>query len=187
MRVAEEDGFTLIEFLVVMSMMLVLIAAIGPVLVSAGNQQSDQSTRISAIDGGRNTMDRVTRELRQACSISPTTGSTGVLTSTQLVGTTAGYLSTCADYSPAGSLHTIRYDCTVVSVTPGPRKCVRTDVTAGTSVLMIDGVTNTNPFTVSGASGGHPRTAIALQLQPSAKHTSIRLEDSATSTLAVLP
>jgi prepilin-type N-terminal cleavage/methylation domain-containing protein len=187
MRGVEEDGVTLIELLVVMSMMLIILAGIAPVLVSAGKNQSDQSTRIAAIDGGRDTMDRITRELRGACSVSPTTGTTGVLASTQLVGTTQGYLSTCADYSPAGSLHTIRYDCTVVSATPGPLSCVRTDVTAGTATKLIDGITNTSPFTVSGASGGHPRTAIALQVLPSAKHTSVRLEDSATSTLAVIP
>jgi type II secretory pathway pseudopilin PulG len=182
----EERGVTLVEFLTVMAMLVILLGATVPLLFATTNQSSNQSSRITSIDGGRVALDRITRETRQACTISPTSGSTGVLTETVLVNTTAGYLSTCADYSPAGSLHTIRYDCTQASAIAGAHKCVRTDVTANTSAALIDGVTNAAQFTISGSTGAHPQVGISLQMLPKGATRPVVLEDTATATLATL-
>jgi type II secretory pathway pseudopilin PulG len=183
---------TLIELLTVIAMMLVLVAAILPVVGIITKQQTAQADRISSLDDARIAVDRMTRDVRQACAISTANGTSSTLTLTRIVNATSGYLSTCSDYSPASSLHTIAWNCGVASATPGRYQCVRTDTpgAGGTpvAVVQVDQLSSNAPFTiVTGSSGAHPQVVIALQQLPDGVTHVVRLDDSATATLATTP
>ena len=68
------------------------------------------------MDNARTAIDRMTRDLRQACSISPTSGTATAVTETMLVNTTPGFLGTCTDYNPAGAMHNDHLPRKIVSV-----------------------------------------------------------------------
>jgi prepilin-type N-terminal cleavage/methylation domain-containing protein len=70
-----EDGFTLPELLVVMAILLVVVASLASVLVSASRTEVDESTRFQAQAQARAGLYQLERELHCAGSVTQTNGS----------------------------------------------------------------------------------------------------------------
>src|SRR5262245_57938852 len=74
-RAHAEDGFTLVEMLVVLAILGTVLGGLTVLLTGAINSQSDQSNRAEAQQGARLGLDRMRREIRCASSVAPTSGS----------------------------------------------------------------------------------------------------------------
>ena len=69
-RLAEEqDGFTLVELLVVLTILVVVLAGITQLFMSAMNSQSDQTNRTQAQQSARLGLDKLRREIRCASTL----------------------------------------------------------------------------------------------------------------------
>ena len=74
-RVAEEqDGFTLVELLVVLAIVGVILAGITQLLTSALKSQNDQTNRTQAQTDARLGLDKLRREIRCADSLKTSSG-----------------------------------------------------------------------------------------------------------------
>lgn len=159
---------TLVEFLVVIGMMLILLGAVIPTLFATTNQGNRQAERITSLDASRVTLERMTRELRQASQVVSATG--------QVLNFNV--------WSTGGTEHSIRYDCGQPGTTAGQFKCVRSNLTLGGSRTEIDGVLNSSsppPFAyTAAATNGRPRIQIELQTQPESASRPVVLRNEAT-------
>jgi prepilin-type N-terminal cleavage/methylation domain-containing protein len=173
----QEDGFTLVELMVSVSMMLVLLAAVLPVLVSATTQQDNQASRVSALDDDRVAIERMTHELREACTVTPSS-----VAGTSTASVTAVKLRSCGATAGSGAAvqSNLTYNCGIV--VGGVRRCVRTDNLSGHTLELIKGISGGNVFTVFGASadGGRPRVAVHLQKIPEGSERPVTLSGSAS-------
>ena len=73
-RLRQEDGFTLPELLITMTIGLILVLATLTLVEVTMRRTGETSDRIEALQGGRLTMDTVTRELRSRVCLARTTG-----------------------------------------------------------------------------------------------------------------
>jgi Tfp pilus assembly protein PilW len=73
--VRDEAGFTLVESLMAMIVGLMVVGVGVTVLTTAGRTQPAQAKRGAAIQQSRNTMERLTREIRQGSTVYPSTAS----------------------------------------------------------------------------------------------------------------
>ena len=118
--VGDEAGFTLVEALMAMIVGLMVVGVGVTVLTTAGRSQPAQAKRGTAIQQSRNTMERLTREIRQGSTVysstasqlslltyvhSPTCGSTAVGPSIQCKVTYTCTSGTCrrVEAPPPGS------------------------------------------------------------------------------------
>ncbi len=67
-----QEGFTLVELLVSTAMALALIGITVSLVTSALSSEPRSSSRSSQIEAGRVMLERITRELRQGCSVTGT-------------------------------------------------------------------------------------------------------------------
>jgi prepilin-type N-terminal cleavage/methylation domain-containing protein len=81
-RLGDEHGFTLVELLVAVALMLIIVAAAMGLLVTSNNSQPRISKRASALQQGRVLTERITRELRQGVGVAttPTASTLSLLT-----------------------------------------------------------------------------------------------------------
>lgn len=122
-----EDGISVIEVLVVMTVGLVLVFA-AVATFESGLISSDRTTRRTAsLDDARVAMKRMTDDLRQALTVAPASGQGPAVALTIYTGGT-----------PA--THTVRWDCDQPGSAAGSKACVRFDDTLGTSERLIDGL-----------------------------------------------
>ena len=73
-RATEQDGFTLIEMLVVMAILGVVVAGLAVLFSGALNSQSDQTNRAEVQQDARLGLDRMRREIRCASDITTASG-----------------------------------------------------------------------------------------------------------------
>jgi prepilin-type N-terminal cleavage/methylation domain-containing protein len=101
-RAADERGFTLVELLVAMVILLIVIASLASVLVSATTTQVDANNRFQAQQQTRTALAYLTRELHCASSVTQTSGS-ALTAGTAYNAITANLPSTCFTASGAAS------------------------------------------------------------------------------------
>ena len=157
-RVSNEGGFTLVELLITMTILLIVIASLASVLVSATRTQIDANNRFQAQAQARSGLDFLRRELHCASAVTQTSG-TALTAGTAYSAITATLPSTCAT---AGGLTLYATWCTSpstlttgghvalyrVASTALPRP---TCSTAG-KVKWADYVTTLTPFCAPGTS-----------------------------------
>ncbi len=138
-----EAGFTLVEYMVAISMLMAVLAIAMPTVVQGLRTEPKISHRAAQIAKARVTVERVARELRQGVSIdSATTSSVSFRTYTRH--------STCGDNAALSpSLRAIQcqvtYSCTGDS-------CYRTEgnidgTAGGPAVLLVEGLLSPDVFT----------------------------------------
>jgi type IV pilus assembly protein PilW len=143
LRAAEEDGFTLVEVLVATVLGLIVMGAGVMVFTAAIQSQPRVATRSAQIQQARTTMENLTRELRQASSVSSATPS--ALTMVTWVNSAA-----CGGAHSANSIQCrVTYTCTAGI-------CTRTETsTSGTgsssSRQVVKGLASSDVFTYSSA------------------------------------
>lgn len=71
-RVAAEGGFTLVELILTMAILLIVVASLSSVLVSATRTQVDANNRFQAQEQARTGLAQLTRELHCASSVTLT-------------------------------------------------------------------------------------------------------------------
>jgi prepilin-type N-terminal cleavage/methylation domain-containing protein len=71
-RVAAEDGFTLVELIVAMVILVIVVASLSAVLVSATHSEVDANNRFQAQEQARTGLTQLTRELHCASSVTVT-------------------------------------------------------------------------------------------------------------------
>ncbi len=142
-----QEGFTIPELLVAAAVVVVMIGAIVPVIwISSGNF-GGQSDRVSALDNDRVAFDEMTRALRQARLVVPVPADApGPSVQHVAVTTNSG--------------GQVEFDCGVPSEIEGRFKCISRS--AGGSKDLIDGITNTDPFAIT----GDRYVAVNLQKSP---------------------
>jgi prepilin-type N-terminal cleavage/methylation domain-containing protein len=74
-RVASESGFTLVEMLISMILLLIIMASLTSVLVSASHTEIDTNLRFQAQELDRTGLDKVRREIHCANAVTQTSGS----------------------------------------------------------------------------------------------------------------
>jgi prepilin-type N-terminal cleavage/methylation domain-containing protein len=96
-RLAGEGGFTLVELIVTMAILLIVVASLSAVLVSATRTQVDANNRFQAQEQARTGLAQLTREMHCASSVTVTTSTgTAVLAGTSGSRIAATVPSTCA-------------------------------------------------------------------------------------------
>ena len=148
----EEDGFTLTEQLVVAAGMAVILGAILGLSEVAIKQAPQDRERVHAVRDAQVALDKMTRELRTAHSI------------------TISDFKAVASIYRAGTTITVTYDCSGAPVA-GLRTCVRTQTGSGapTTATAIDRVANATSRPVFTATtrpdkNGVPRVAYVRTL-----------------------
>ena len=91
-KLAGEGGFTLIEMIVVMAILLIVLAPVSGAFVSGLNSQVDQTRRFDAQENARQALERMRKDIHCAHGVSDpytnaSSGETIVLTETNLTGT----------------------------------------------------------------------------------------------------
>jgi Tfp pilus assembly protein PilW len=138
-----EEGLTLIELLVAMTMLTGILAGSTALLIGMMQKQPGLSDRSHQVEEARVTLDRMVREMRVGYAVDSVTGTAATVTfRTYLHSTCAGVLTTTV------SLCRVTYTCT-----PTTKICTRRLANAnGTSPTvprpLIEGVTNSDVFTI---------------------------------------
>jgi prepilin-type N-terminal cleavage/methylation domain-containing protein len=94
-RLAAEEGFTLVELLMTMVILLIVVASLSSVLVSATHTEVDANNRFQAQEQARTGLAQLTRELHCASAVTQTTGA-ALTTGTSYNAITAALPSTCS-------------------------------------------------------------------------------------------
>jgi len=147
---ASDDGFTIVELTVTVSIFAIVIAALLGIFISVQRSQAYVTDRSESMDGLRIAMDRVSKEVRQATAV--TSQSTTAISMTTFVG---------------GSAEALTW-----SVSGGELR--RTDEWGLTQIVLRD-VTNTDVFTYTPATGPPLVVAVRLEMRP-AQSPNILLE-----------
>jgi prepilin-type N-terminal cleavage/methylation domain-containing protein len=99
-RLAVEGGFTLPELIVAMAILLIVVASLASVLVSATRAQVDANKRFQAQEQARTGLDSLRRELHCASAVTDTSGSS-LTAGTAYAAITVNLPATCATASGA--------------------------------------------------------------------------------------
>jgi prepilin-type N-terminal cleavage/methylation domain-containing protein len=94
-RLAAEGGFTLVELLMTMVILLIIVASLSAVLVSATHTEVDANNRFQAQEQARTGLTQLVRELHCASAVTQTTGA-ALTAGTAYNGITATLPSTCS-------------------------------------------------------------------------------------------
>jgi len=100
-RARDERGFTLVELLVTMVVLLIVIASLASVLVAATRTQVDANKRFQAQEQARTGLAQLTRELHCASSVTQTSGS-ALAAGTNYNAITATLPATCSTAGGVG-------------------------------------------------------------------------------------
>jgi prepilin-type N-terminal cleavage/methylation domain-containing protein len=95
-RVAAEGGFTLVELLVVLFILLIVVTSLASVLVSATRTEVDADNRFQAQEQARTSLDLLRRELHCANTVTVYKSGTAVSAGTAGDAVTATLPTTCA-------------------------------------------------------------------------------------------
>jgi Tfp pilus assembly protein PilW len=137
----------MVELVVTMALALVLFGAIVDVMVASLRSTNSNANRVGGNDALTRTMERLTRELRGATSVTVTSATTLTL-----------HAYVTATGSPPATSHTITWDCSHTDAS-GLYYCSRQDVTAGTAAATeLSGLTTGNVFQQVALPSGSPAT-----------------------------
>ncbi|MDX6718603.1 MAG: hypothetical protein QOJ63_857 [Solirubrobacteraceae bacterium] len=141
---------SLIELVVTMSMALTMLAALLGLWSSAASDETVNAARYQTIDDASRSLERMTREVREAISVVPA--------STSVVNLKVWKRGLTA--ASASLTHDISYDCSGAGSRPSTYACRRNDTTAGSGPrLVIDGLASPAVFSNL---AGEPALKIAL-------------------------
>jgi prepilin-type N-terminal cleavage/methylation domain-containing protein len=176
-----EAGFTLLETLVAMTLMLVVFSAVVITLVVFNNQTNQTTSHIGALDTANTGIERIARDIRQS------TMSSSAPSYTLTVGgggtTLSLYLEERAGGSGTAALHNVSYTCAADAAPSTNYNCKRTDTTCATlpctagtpaanvssTAILVAGLTSAQVFTATGttnASSGPMISAVQVSLSP---------------------
>jgi type II secretory pathway pseudopilin PulG len=149
-RLARDDGYTLIELMIVCVVMVVVIGSLTTLFVNASKAELQMNQRFQAQQDARVAVDRMRREIHCSDSITPTGPAASI---------TVHLPSQCP--SAGGTATNITYDV----VGSGQRFQLRRN-----TVILADYVTEQNAFDytapVSGTSLGKLKVTLPINLQP---------------------
>lgn len=129
---------SLIELIVTMSMALTILAALLGLWSSAARDETVNAARYQSIDDASRSLERMTREVREATSVVPASASVVDLRVWKRG------LAAASTSVP----HDIRYDCSGAGSSPSTYACRRTDLTAADGpALVIDDLASPSVFT----------------------------------------
>jgi prepilin-type N-terminal cleavage/methylation domain-containing protein len=96
-RLESEDGYTLVELLITMSILTLVLGAVVTLFVQGSHAEADLNLRFQAQTQARVALDRMRRELHGACSVTASTSSsaTFVLASTTTPATCSVNVTWC--------------------------------------------------------------------------------------------
>jgi prepilin-type N-terminal cleavage/methylation domain-containing protein len=77
-RVRDERGFTLVELLTVLAMLVIVVATLSSVLIEANNTETEMTRRFGSQVNARIALDKLRREIHCASSVSPTGTSSSI-------------------------------------------------------------------------------------------------------------
>ena len=151
-RLAAEGGFTLVELLIVMVLLLIVVGSLAGVLVSATRTQVDANKRFQAQEQARTGLAQLTRELHCASTVSvtntagtsvtaPTSGSRIALTLPSTCATSGGVALFVTWCTSASTLNTSDWALYRVTSTSAAPLC-----TASGKVKWADYLTTSTPF-----------------------------------------
>jgi prepilin-type N-terminal cleavage/methylation domain-containing protein len=170
-RAAAEGGFTLVELIVTLAILLIVVASLSSVLVSATKTEVDANNRFQAQEQARTGLAQLTRELHCAGSSSSTIAS---ITTTTGGGLTLGaansaitaYLpSTCATSggqnlyvtwcTAQSTLNTSDWALYRVTSTSAPTGAAPLNCSSAGKVRWADYLTTSTPFCLPGTDAPH--------------------------------
>jgi type II secretory pathway pseudopilin PulG len=127
---AAENGFTLLELVFSVSLLLVVLASILGIFQVVQRQTAFVKDRTEILDSMRNSIDRMTKEIRQATIVEPASTSTKLEMTTYILGVEKEIV-----YEAAGEVLT-------------------RSVEGGTPVVLQDALSDGNVFTYTADTGG---------------------------------
>ena len=172
-RVTADHGFTLIELVVTMAILLVIVASLSSVLVSSTRTEVDANNRFQAQEQARTGLTFLTRELHCASTVSViNTSGTSLAAGTAGAGITETIPSTCTTSggstlyvtwcTAASTLNTSDWALYRMTSTVSQPSC-----TASGQVKWVDYLTTSTPFclpSTTAACSGVLRPASSLPL-----------------------
>ena len=183
---AREDGYTLIELLVAMTIGLALLTGIGALMVSAMRTQPKVGEKANEIQVARAALDRITTELRNGIVVNQATASS-VSFQAYVRRTSCG-----SGTLPASTAASIKCQVTITCTT-SPKACARQEAAAGevgkgTSRTFFTGLSNgSSVFTYSPSAASPTYVKVTLTLpDPTGGKDGITVSDGATLRNAVL-
>jgi prepilin-type N-terminal cleavage/methylation domain-containing protein len=168
----EDDGFTLVEVLVAMTIGLVVIGGGVLMFTAAVQSQPRQSAHLASERTARSTSEEIVRELREGWS-------TTTATSSQLSFLTYVHSATCGGaYATTSIACRVTYTCTSGT-------CTRVEAqpngtSPGPAQRLVTGLSNGTVFTYSTGSGGSTWVGVTLQFPGEDGGEGITVEDGAT-------
>jgi prepilin-type N-terminal cleavage/methylation domain-containing protein len=166
----DEAGFTLVELLVALSILLVVLGGIMTPLVSATKAEVDLRSRFEAQETARLALTTFQRDVHCATAVTPTSGATSTITLTLLSGCAAGATSVTWCAVSHGSLFDLwRIPGTACSTS------------ASGSRRWTQGLTNQSVFTPDGTV--HVSSPVTLSVQLALVVQSGRVRYSLTSSV----
>jgi Tfp pilus assembly protein PilW len=158
-RVAAEGGFTIVELLISMVILVIIVTSLTSVLVSASHTEVDTNKRFQAQENDRTGLGTLRRDIHCASAVTQTDGATALVPGTSYSAITVTLPGVCATAS--GGVTTYATWCTspstlttgdfalyrVSSTTLPPPTCA----SAGT-VKWVDYLTNSTPFCLPNSS-----------------------------------
>lgn len=142
-HLAGQRGTTLAELLVAMPIALLLGATVMGMAGVFGDNERATANRTASIQAGQVALERITREIRQAKSVSPATGATPRIT-----------LSTFVASGGTRVPATVQYDCSTST-------CLRSSPPASSGGTPVLAVASPDVFTVN-ATGTYVRVVAQL-------------------------
>jgi Tfp pilus assembly protein PilW len=168
-----EDGITLVELLTSMTILLLIVSGLATVFVTGSNAEVDLRNRFQAQSEARLALDKMRREIHNACSASVSSPSGSAYAAVTLFSENAGAGYTCTNSS------------TWCAVGAGTRYAIYrkagTTCNATGSVRWADYVTSNAVFTlVAATSGTLPKVGVDIPVdtKPSDTRRRYRLQDS---------
>ena len=150
-----DEGFTLIELVWVMVLSLVVFGAVMSVLIASLHQTTENLGHVSANDAVTRTLERVSREIREATQVSGPSSDGSTITLHEYVAS-AG--------APPATLHTVSWDCSGKD-SSGHYFCTRQDVTArSNAVSEISGLTVADVFRPEALPSGSPGSYAPIEV-----------------------
>jgi prepilin-type N-terminal cleavage/methylation domain-containing protein len=154
--VSPEGGFTLVELIMAMAILLIVVASLSAVLVSATRTQVDANKRFQAQEQARTGLAQLTRELHCASSVTQTSGA-ALAAGTAYTAITANLPSTCA--TSGGTTLYVTWCTSPITLTTGghaalyrvtstsaPSIATPLDCNTAGKVKRSDYLTTTTPF-----------------------------------------
>jgi Tfp pilus assembly protein PilW len=171
-RAARDEGFTLTELLVALSISMVVIGAGVMMFTAAIQSQPKASDRLAKVRTARTTSEVIVRELRQGWS-------TPVATSNQLSILTYVHRATCGGVYAGSSIPCrVTYTCTAGACS---RVEAQPDGTSpGQARQVVTGLSNSTVFTYTTGSAGSKWIGITMLFPGENGDDAITVEDGAT-------